>query len=191
MPTYLITSQEVKDNTKLGGNVDSDRIMPLIYDQQVMVLENVLGTKLYDYIITNYQTPLTGLYLQMYDDYIKPVLWHSVYADYVREGNTLAQNGGIYTNEPQNASPTDLDQIKYVAKGSQSKADVYIDRLTRFLCDQEDNIPEYTQNQDNDYDIDPQYDINTVSGWYFGGGRKQRKGYSSGGGNNGDYLELE
>jgi hypothetical protein len=46
MATYLITSQEVKSNTSMGGNVDSDNIIHLIYDAQIMVLENILGTAL-------------------------------------------------------------------------------------------------------------------------------------------------
>ena len=190
MATYLITSQEIKTNTPMGGNVDSDRLMSLIYDAQVMVLEPILGTKLYDYIVANYDAPLTGLYLQMYTDYIKPVLWHSVYADYLRTGNVIAANGGIFTNQPDNATASNIEQIRYSVKHYQSKADVYIERLNRFLCDQEDNIEEYTQTQDNDYDIKPDQNINTISGWYFGN-EKKNYSYRSGGGDSGEHLELE
>lgn len=168
MATYLITSQEVKTNTSLGGNVDSDNIMHLIYDTQIMVLENVLGTKLYDKIVTDFGTDsLAGVYSTIFTDYIKPVLWHSVYAAYLRESNVIARNGGTFTNEPTNASASDLEALKYVSKNAQSKADVYISRLERYLCDQEPNIAEY-RTQDNDYDIKPKFNVNTVSGWFFG-----------------------
>ena len=190
MATYLITTQEIKTNTPMGGNVDSDRLMSLIYDAQVLLLEPILGTKLYDKIITDYATPLTGLYLQMYTDYIKPILWHSVYADYLRTGNVLASNGGIYTNQPENATASDIESIRYSVKHYQSKADSYIDRLDRFLCDQESNISEYTQNQDNDYDINPDSNINTISGWFFGNERIDNSN-TTGGGSSEEYLELE
>jgi len=168
MAIYLITSQEVKTNTSLGGNVDSDNIIHLIYDTQIMVLENVLGTKLYDKIITDFNADtLADEYLTMFTDYIKPVLWHSVYAAYLRESNVIARNGGTFTNEPTNASAADLEALKYVSKNAQSKADVYIDRLERYLCDKEDVLPEY-RTQDNDYDIKPKFNVNTVSGWFFG-----------------------
>jgi len=188
MATYLITSQEVKTNTSLGGNVDSDNIMHLIYDTQIMVLENVLGTKLYDKIVTDFNaSALVDEYATMFTDYIKPVLWHSVYAAYLRESNVIARNGGTFTNEPTNASATDLEALKYVSKNAQSKADVYISRLERYLCDVD--VPEYTQTQDNDYDIKPKFDVNTVSGWYFGGGQTNRP--SPGGSSSEDALLLE
>ena len=190
MATYLITSQQVKTNTPMGGNVDSDNLMSLIYDAQVMVLEPSLGTKLYDYIIANYDAPLTGLYLTLYNDYIKPVLWHSCYADYLRTGNVLARNGGIFTNQPENASASDIENIKYNVKNAQSKADVYLDRMNRFLCDKESEIAEYTQTQDEDYDIKPNDNINTISGWFFGNDRIDTSN-TTGGGASGEYLELE
>ena len=169
MATYLVTSQEVKTNTSMGGNVDSDNIMHLINDAQVMVLEPTLGTLLYDKIITDFlASGLAGVYSTMFTDYIQPVLWHTVYSDYLREANVLAKNGGVFTNTPDEATATPLENIKYVAKTAQSKADVYLDRLNRFLCDQDANISEYTLTQTNDYDIKPNKDINTVSGWYFG-----------------------
>lgn len=191
MATYLITSQEVKTNTSLGGNVDSDNIMHLIYDTQIMVIEPILGTKLYDKLITDFiANDVVDEYETMFIDYVKPVLWHSVYAAYLREGNVIAKNGGVFTNQPDNATATDLEALKYVSKNAQSKADVYISRLERFLCDQNSNIPEYTQTQNNDYDIKPRFDVNTVSGWYFGNGSGAERAAGGSGGSE-DALLLE
>lgn len=163
----LITSQEVVTNTSLGGNVDIDKYKHLIYDVQVMVLENVLGTKLYDKIVTDFNeggtNNLTGDYLTMFNDYIKPVLWHSVYAEYLRDANVLARNSGVFSHSPEDAQIADLESIKYSAKNAQSKADTYIDRLIRFLCDK--NITEYDNAQDNDYDQTP-ITLKTISGWH-------------------------
>jgi len=75
MATYLITSEEIRLNTPMGGNVDSDKFINFITDVQVMILEPVLGTKLYDKIITDFNAnSLADVYLQMFDDYIKPVI---------------------------------------------------------------------------------------------------------------------
>lgn len=163
----LITAQEVKTNTSIGGNVDPDKFIHLISDIQIMVLENVLGSTLYRKIVTDFNeggtNNLTGDYLEMFNDYIKPVLWHSVYAEYLRDGIVLAQNGGIFTHNPTDATPSDIENIKYVAKNAQSKADVYIDRLVKYLCDKD--IDEYEDAQENDYDQKPT-DVSTISGWY-------------------------
>lgn len=165
--TYLITAQEIKTNTSMGGNVDPDKFMHLLYDVQVLILEVNLGTKLYDKIIADFiADSLAGDYLTLFNDYIKPVLWHSVYAQFLRDGIVLAMNTGIYENAPENASVSDIENIKYVAKTAKSKADVYLDRMNRYLCDT--NIAEYDNPQDNDYDIDPK-NSSTGSGWYLDG----------------------
>jgi hypothetical protein len=138
-----------------------------------MVLEPVLGTKLYYKILIDFDNDsLTGLYLQMFDDYIKPVLWHSVFAEYVKVGTLTIGNGGIYRKISDEAQLASEQEINMVVKSYQSKADTYIDRLNRFLCDQDQNIPEYTYNQDNDYDIDPHHNLRTISGWHFSSGYK-------------------
>ena len=91
--TYLITSEEIRLNTPMGGNVDSDKFIHFINDVQVMVLENILGTKLYDKILNDFENEtLTGLYEQMVNDYIKPVLWHSVFAEYIKIGSIIVCN---------------------------------------------------------------------------------------------------
>ena len=132
----LITAQEIKSNTSMGGNVDPDKFMHLLFDVEVLILEPVLGTALFNKIQTDFNADtLADDYLLMFNDYIKPVLWHSVYAQYLRDGIILAQNTGIYENSPENASGADIENVKYVSKSAQSKADVYIERLERFLCD--------------------------------------------------------
>lgn len=185
--TYLITTQEVKENTVLGGNVDGDKLRPIIYDTQIMVLENILGTKLYDKIVTDFNADtLAGDYLELFNNYIKPILWHSVHADYLRTGNVLAQNAGIFEHQPEDGNVADLERIKYSSKQAQSKADVYIDRCERWLCDK--NLTEYIGSQDNDYDQDP-IETHTQSGWFLKGTsykRRSRTGYEGG-----SYIELE
>jgi len=161
----LITSQQVKERTSIGGNVDADRLKHLIDDVEIMTLENVLGTKLYDKIVTDYGADtLAGDYETLYDDYIVSILCYLTFAEYLRDSVVLAQNGGVYTHTPEDAQPASLDDIEYVAKRNQSKADVYIERMQSFLCDK--NIAEYDDSQDNDYDIDPKADVTNIGGWY-------------------------
>ena len=195
MATYLITSQEIRLNTPMGGTVDSDKFINFINDVQVMVLEPVLGTKLYDKILADFEADtLEGLYLQMFTDYIKPVLWHSVFAEYVKIGSIIVGNGGMYKHVAQDAEAATMDDINYVAKNAQSKADTYIDRLIRFLCDQDANIPEYTLNQDNDYDIDPVRALQTISGWYLESDYRNEDDWKttpSSGGSGDGFIELE
>jgi len=187
----LITAQEIKSNTSMGGNVDPDKFMHLLTDVEVLILEPILGTALFDKIVTDFNADtLADDYLQMFTDYIKPILWHSVYAQYLRDGIILAQNTGIYENAPDNGLTANIDNVKYNVKGAQSKADAYIGRLERYLCDK--NIPEYDNSQPNDYDVIPQ-DVDTISGWYLGGTETKSNYYKSSGGGSvsGNFLELD
>jgi len=114
-----------------------------------------------------------------------------VFAEYVKIGSIIVGNGGMYRHVAQDAEIARLDDINYIAKNAQSKADTYIDRLIRFLCDQD--IEEYTRNQDNDYDIDPVDALQTISGWHLTSTIQEGRTVviSRNGGGNDNYLELE
>ena len=96
----LVTSQQIKNKTSIDGNVDSDKYIHLLDDAEALVLEPALGTKLYNKIVTDYNeggtNNLAGDYLELYNNYIIPILCYSVYSEYLRDGIILAQNTGIY-----------------------------------------------------------------------------------------------
>lgn len=163
----LVTSQVIKQRTSIGGNVDANKFMHLLDDAEALVLEPALGTALYEKIVTDYNeggtNNLANKYLTLYNKYIVPILCYTVYADYLRDGLILAQNTGIYENTPDDKGGADLDNVQYVAKSNKSKADIYLERMHRYLCDQD--LPEFDNPQENDYDIDPK-EVNTISGWW-------------------------
>lgn len=193
----LVTSQVIKQRTSIGGNVDANKFMHLLDDAEALVLEPALGTALYEKIVTDYNeggtNNLANKYLTLYNKYIVPILCYTVYADYLRDGLILAQNTGIYENTPDDKGGADLDNVQYVAKSNKSKADIYLERMHRYLCDED--LPEFDDPQENDYDIDPT-EINTISGWWL----PKKNNYkeddkivirSGGGGTSGNFLELE
>ena len=191
--TRLVTSQDIKDRTQMGGNVDSDKFIHFIDDVQIFQLEPVLGTKLYDKILTDFASnSLTGLYEQMYNDYIKDVVCHGVFAEYVKLGAIIVGNGGIYNHVAQDAEVISAEERSNLAQRSNSRVDSYIARLVRFLCDQDANIPEYTLNQDNDYDIDPVTNMQTISGWYLGNNEREYDWRIAPSSSSGDgFIQLE
>ena len=185
-----ITAQEVVTNTSMSGNVDKDNYNHLIKDAQITIFEPALGSTLYRKIDTDFNADtLSGDYDELFTDYIKPALWHAVYAMYLRDANVLASNGGIFTKVPEGHQPASIEDIKYAAKNAQSKADVYLERMERYLCDK--NIDEYDDPQTNDYDLNPR-DVQTTPGWWFGRStRISDDDYPRGGGASGNYIELE
>lgn len=165
----LITSNDVIEVTPMGGNVDTDRYISLIDLVQIKYLEPILGTKLYDKIIDDFDNDvLTGLYLQMVEDYVQPMLKYMTAAEYFSFGDYRVQNAGIYRNIPDNTAEVEESQVNKMARAQRVNADIFIERLERFLCDQKSDLPEYSYTQDNDYDLKPREDNSYVGGWFFG-----------------------
>lgn len=170
MAVVIVTPAEITKNTPLGGNVDVDKYAFLIVSQQDFELKPILGTALYNKILSDIETlgidNLTGHYKAIVFDYAKPILINSVFAEYINFGGVSIDNNGIFNVLPQDSQVVDENTIKRLFKSYKSKAQVYVDRLEDYLCSQGNDIPEYTNAQANDYDIDPVRDSNIVGGLY-------------------------
>lgn len=150
----LTTTQNIVKNTPLSGNVGVDKYIFLIDDVQVMVLEPVLGTNLYNKIKTDYNdNTITGLYLQMLEDYIQPFLNHAVFAEYTRNGSYRIRNNGNVKHQPTNSATMSEREDTSFLQHQLNKADNYLQRLQKFLDYKGYEVPEYNT-QLNNYDID-------------------------------------
>jgi len=164
----FITPAELVKNTPIGGNVDQDRYTFLIYEKQRFLIEDILGSALYEKIANDILagTPLTGHYLKIHTEYLKPILYSAVFAEYVLMGQYNVQDSGIFKSTPANSESAPVDEIRFLASNYEARADVWIDRLDKYLCDKSSEIPEYRDSQPNDYDQKPIRDVNMVGGWF-------------------------
>jgi hypothetical protein len=166
----IIQPIEITRNTPMGGNVDVDKYAYMIPEQQVFVLEPTLGTALIDKILQditdNGIESLTGHYRKIVFDYCKPILWNSVFAEYLLFASMSVNNNGVFDVTPPDAQNTQETIISRRTNAIREKAQVYIDRLERYLEDKGHEIPEYQQAQPNNYDIDPVISSNIVGGFY-------------------------
>ena len=155
MPTVLlIKAEDITKNTPLGGNIDVNKYLHVIKEAQVFIVEPILGTKLYDKLLSDFAAnALTGDYQTIHEDYIKPILYHSVAAEFILTHSYNVANGGVFKQNPENSEPVSKSEVDFLVQNQRDKADAYINRLERFLCDK--NLPEYNQAQDNDYDLSP------------------------------------
>lgn len=162
---FLITDTDIKKYSPLSGNIDIDKFRYLILEVQEFVIQKILGTKLFEKIKTDYAAEtITGAYATIHTKYIKPILIHEVAAEFVEMSAVLIDNGGIYRSEPENSRAASMSEVSQQAAKLRNKAQVHIERLQRYLSDQGSTIEEYTYNQDNNYDIDPDKSVNTAYG---------------------------
>ncbi len=158
MEILLIRPSEITEFTPLGGNVDVDKYKPCIYDVQITVIEPLLGSVLYEKIRTDFYTEnLAGLYLELYDKYLKPILRHQVFAEYVEIASYMVVNGGVFKHSATDSEIVDKNESQYLAQIHRSKAQLYIDRAEKWL--RSNPLPEYTSccNVNN---------VKVTSGWH-------------------------
>lgn len=162
---FLITDLQLTKNSPLGGNIDIDKYRSVIKEVQVFTIEPVLGTKLYNKIVSDFDgDTLAGVYATIHTNYLVPIITHLVAAEYIEMSGVVVNNAGVFRRTPEDTTPASASEISNLANKQRGKADVYLERLQRYLIDQQSNIPEYTYNQDNDYDIDPDKDVRTYGG---------------------------
>lgn len=152
MEVLLIKPSEVTQFTPMGGNVDLDKYTPCIYDVQITVIEPLLGKELYEKIKTDFEADtLADKYEELYIQYLKPILRHQVFAEYVEIGSYTVANAGIFKHQPENSEVVSKSEVQYLAQTARTKAQLYIDRAERWLrCS---GIPEYKKCCNDDIQV--------------------------------------
>ncbi|HEA22743.1 hypothetical protein LCGC14_1114190 [marine sediment metagenome] len=164
MTKLLLKADDLTKNTVMGGNIDVNHYLHIIKENQVFVIEPILGTKLYDRILADFTAQtLEGNYATLLNDYIKPILIYSVAAEFILTHSYNVANGGIFKSQPENAAPVSKSEVDFLVQNQQNKAGAYIQRMKEFLCDT--NIPEYSGSQDNNFDVKPQHGFTYTGGW--------------------------
>ncbi len=157
METLLIQPIELTEYTPIGGNVDTDKYLPVILDVQLTVIEPLLGVTLYNKIVEDYKNnDLAGEYEILYSQYLKPILRHQVAAEYTLIGAYTVANGGIFKHKSENSDPATTKEITFLSEAQRNKAQTYIDRAERWLDNS--SIAEYKRKGCSN-------NFNIASGW--------------------------
>jgi len=150
--TLFIKPKDLKSNSILNGNVDTDLFINFIKIAQQMHVQNYLGTKLYDAITTKITTStLTGDYLDLVKDYVQPMLIHYAMVDYLPFANYQIRNGGVFKHRSENSESTTKDELDILVQKHRTFADFYAKRFVDYMAiSANDKFPEYWTNSNND-----------------------------------------
>jgi len=165
MAELLFTSpSELAETTILGANVDIDKYTFTILSVQLSVIEPLLGTELYDYIVDGVTNDtLAGDYLTLYTDFVKPITKNEAIAEYIEVASYILDNGGLYKHTAENAEVVSKDEANYLSSKYHNVAQMYIKRFAKWIC--KNPLPEYKCYQD---EVNALRTVNVMSGWYFG-----------------------
>lgn len=167
----FISPQELSNTTILSGNVDIDKYTFCIANVQVTTIEPLLGSELYEKIITDIEAgTLTDLYLELFEKYIKPITKHYSVGQYIEIASYILDNGGLYKHTGENIEVVDKQEAQFLSNKYNAMAQMYVQRFEKWIC--KNTIPEYKTIQD---DVNALKDVKLTAGWKLDGGRNSEK----------------
>tara|TARA_R110002095_G_scaffold801_2_gene3614 strand:+ start:1231 stop:1734 length:504 start_codon:yes stop_codon:yes gene_type:complete len=160
----LITRKDVVKFTAMNGNVDTDRFIQYIKIAQDVHVQNYLGTDLLESIQAKIIAgTLTGDYLSLVTDYVKPLLCHWAMVEYLPFAAYTIANKGVYKHSSENAENVSKEEVDFLVEKERTTAQYYTDRFIDYMSfNASSKFPEYYSN--NNEDIFPDKDAN-FSGW--------------------------
>ncbi len=167
MATLLfITDSELVSTTILGGAIDPDKYRFTIESVQELVIEPLLGTELFDKIVSLVTLGTIGdggneLYNTLYVEFVKKITKNESCARYLQISSYMVTNGGLFKHSPENAEVVDKDEAQFLGQIYSDKAQTYIIRFKKWIC--LNPLTEYKLSQD---DVNATKDINLPGGWY-------------------------
>lgn len=162
----FITRNDIIKNTPLQGAVDADRLLPFIRTSQEKYLLNLLGTVLYNKLQDDVeaQTPFTGYYKTLMEDYVKPTLiWYSC-VEYIPFSATQFKSEGAVKYKSDQSEAVPKSEIDYLAQKAQDNADYYATRMQDYLIANSTQIPEFLESVGDSTQIYPDQSNQFFSG---------------------------
>lgn len=152
--TLLISAKELKNaNTLISANVDDNYLSATIITCQEVYLEQITGTALYHRLqelvynqITNapdaLNDPKNEDYKILLEDMIKPFLKARALVDVLYNAAFKIRNMGVMKSSDTNLQNADMSDIKYLEKQYLTYVAEYEQRLSKYLCANQDKFEE-------------------------------------------------
>ena len=132
--TLMISVDYLRDNTSINGNTDNEILEPYIITAHTMHIESILGTALFNDIVTNIQADtITGNNKTLLDDYIQPCLLQWSLYEALPFLNYKLNNKAVSTKSSDNSDPVDLNELQYLRRTVRDVAEYLSQRLTDYL----------------------------------------------------------
>lgn len=159
----LISRTDLVKYTAVNGNVDTDKFIQFVKIAQDVHIQGILGTDLLNKIKADIiANTLTGNYLSLLTDYIKPMLIHWSMVEYLPFSAYTIANKGIYKHGSENADTVDKNEVDFLIEKQRQIAQHYTQRFVDYMMFNTDKFPEYNSNSNGD--MYPRTD-NYFTGW--------------------------
>ena len=147
---YLISEQTLKNETVINDNVGVEFISPAIETAQDIYLQEAIGSMLLDKLyddITNGK--LEEPYKTLLDDYITPFLKFKVLSEIVIPLSYKYRNAGLVQSTGDHYQQSTMRDATAVQNHYDTRANVYHQRMTKYLNTNANLFPEYRDMRDS------------------------------------------
>jgi hypothetical protein len=144
----LISEAKIREFTDMNNNVDSKLISNAIREAQDIELQRLLGTLLYNKILSDVQSnTLTGAYKSLVDDWIQNFLLYATYYITLEYIYMRPRNNGLLTPQGgENSESVDRQIFNVKRQSVQNKREFYAEKLTDYLIENQNSYPEISEN---------------------------------------------
>tara|TARA_R110002167_G_scaffold106599_8_gene273273 strand:+ start:6367 stop:6870 length:504 start_codon:yes stop_codon:yes gene_type:complete len=135
MRALFISEKYVKENSAIDENTDYKKILPTIWQCQIQYLQNLLGTKLYNDLITKVIAgTIAGDDETLMVDYVSDALLYWVQYELQIPLLYEYRNKNVSTNRSDDATPISLKDSYRIENRFKDKAEFFSKRLSDYLC---------------------------------------------------------
>jgi len=162
----FINRNDIIKTTPLQGAIDADKLLPFIKTAQQKYIENLLGTVLYNKLQDDVesQTPFTGYYLTLMEEYVKPTLIWYACVEYIPFSGTSFKSEGAVRHKSDQSEAAPKTELDYLAQKAQDNAEWYATRMQDYCIAYSNELPEYLQTTGNNTMIYPDQSNQYFSG---------------------------
>lgn len=160
----LITRDDIVRYTALNANTDVDKIIQFVKIAQDIHMQNYMGTKLLNKIKADIiANTLSGNYLSLTVNYLKPMLIHWAMVEYMPFAAYTIANKGVYKHSSENSVNVEKNEVDFLIEKERSIAQNYTERFIDYMNFNNSLFPEYYTNVNNEISPDS---MNNYTGWY-------------------------
>ena len=156
--TLLISEAKIRAFSDVNESVDDSLMVNAIREAQDIVMQPIMGTKLYNTLIEKIDNnSLSGSYQTLVDDYIQPALIYASLYNITENVYVRTRNNGLLTPTGGENS-VNVDKTMYDTKRQSisNKQQFYSDQLSRYLNEKYNLFPELGENTEL-YQFIPDY----------------------------------
>ncbi len=145
--TLLVSENSLKATSYIDRNVSGEILAPAIKYVQDDIVENLLGTKLYQKLIElvnsrEIDLKENGEYKELLDGYLFDLIVYSVLAEIQVPLSYKTRNKGLVQSGDDKLSNAFMSEVKYIETHYRNKADLYRRRLSDWLWCNRTKFPE-------------------------------------------------